>query len=345
MGTAVALLIVVACSGTSQEPDVRPTEAAHPTATGTAPATSYPAARFDYAMAFDSDSGRAIMFGGFLSQQPRPVWTDETWSYDVAAHSWQLMRPSKSPSARHYPGMAYDANSDLVILFGGALPQGRLSGETWTYDVDADTWTEMRPPDSPSPRSSWAGMVYDPVGDRVILHGGWTGKEDGSDIWAYDVDLNAWTKLGDAGPRGSSLVYDALNRRILAFGGASAPGLRSADMWSFKLGPDVWEELPVEERPSPRSSPMQYAAAAGKIVLFGGSTTTGELGETWTYDASTSAWSQRHPDPAPSARHGFKLVYDPGSKALLLFGGGVGSRPLDDTWSYDTQKDQWVRLH
>ncbi len=304
----------------------------------------YPAARFDYAMAFDARSGRAIMFGGFLSQNPAPIWTDETWSYDVAGKKWELMRPAKAPSPRHYPAMAYDEGSDRVILFGGALPQGRLSGETWTYDVDTDTWTEMRPATAPSPRSSSAGMIYDPVGGRMILHGGWIGRESGSDMWAYDLKTNAWTKLRDGPRSGASLAYDAPNHRVVAFGGSPVPGSRSAEMRSFALGPDTWSELAPTNVPSPRSSPMQYAAISRQIVLFGGSTASGELGETWIYDPATNAWAQRRPDPAPSPRHGFKLEYDPASKTLLLFGGGVGSRPLGDTWTYDPVRDRWTQL-
>lgn len=89
---------------------------------------------------------------------------------------------------------------------------------------------------------------------------------------------------------------------------------------------------------------MQYAAASGRIVLFGGSVTRGQLGETWTYDPANNAWTQRRSDPAPKARHGHALVYDPASKTLLLFGGGVGSTPLDDTWIYDPDQDRWTML-
>lgn len=341
----VVALVAVACSTTTPGTVAGPTGtlAASPS-TGAAAAAS-PAPRFDYALAFDTGSRRAVMFGGFLSQQPGPVWTAETWSYDTASTRWQLMRPAVAPSERHYPAMVYDAESDLIVLFGGALPRGRLSGETWTYNVDTDTWKEMRPGNAPSPRSSWAGAVYDPVGDRVILHGGWIGDRDAADTWAYDVNANTWTKLAEDGPRGSSLVYDGLNRRVLAFGGAPEPGRRSADMWIFKLGANTWEQLTVGTTPSARSSPMQYASVAGKIVLFGGSTPAGEIGETWTFDLASNTWAQHRPDLVPSPRHGFKLAYEPRSNTMILFGGGVGSRPLGDTWTYDVAKERWVRVH
>lgn len=337
-------LAVVACSPVPQAGRPEPATAAATAAPTSGPATS-PAARFDYGMAFDARSGRAVMFGGFLSQTPAPIWTNETWSYEVATKRWELMRPATAPSPRHYPGMVYDEKADRMILFGGALPQGKLSNETWTYDVDTDTWSEMRPAAAPSPRSSWSGMIYDPVGDRVILHGGWTGRENASDLWVYDLKKNTWTMLADGPRSGQSLAYDPVIHRVVAFGGSPVPGSRSAGTWSFAPGPDSWSEVSTSRAPSPRSSPMQYAASVRKIVLFGGSTATGELAETWTYDVATNAWAQRHPDPAPSARHGFKLVYDRTSKMLLLFGGGIGSKPLDDMWSYDAEQDRWTRLH
>jgi len=46
------------------------------------------------------------------------------------------------PSARAGHDMAYDAESDRVILFGGETEPGSniLNGETWAYNLKSNTW-------------------------------------------------------------------------------------------------------------------------------------------------------------------------------------------------------------
>ena len=71
--------------------------------------------------------------------------------------------------------MAYDAESDRVILFGGdSRPIQFHQGDTWAYDLDTNSWTDMNPATSPAERALPA-MAYDPQSDRVILFGGWSG--------------------------------------------------------------------------------------------------------------------------------------------------------------------------
>jgi hypothetical protein len=51
---------------------------------------------------------------------------------------WQEMSPAAAPSARQAHAMAYDAQSDQIILFGGLGPSGPL-GDTWAYDCGTNT--------------------------------------------------------------------------------------------------------------------------------------------------------------------------------------------------------------
>lgn len=72
--------------------------------------------------------------------------------------------------------MAYDKESDRVILFGGQTGDNlrdprSYNGETWAYDVEANKWTEMKPASGPRGRSA-AELTYDAESDRVIMFGG-----------------------------------------------------------------------------------------------------------------------------------------------------------------------------
>lgn len=134
-----------------------------------------PSARFLPAMAYDSQSYRTILFGG---APDIGTFSYETWSYDSQTNTWTIMNPTSNPSARLLHAMAYDSQSDRIILFGGRVSVSYLgvNGETWAYDYNANVWTNRNPTYAPSARYGHA-MAYDSQSDRVILFGGYTGGD------------------------------------------------------------------------------------------------------------------------------------------------------------------------
>ena len=57
---------------------------------------------------------------------------------------------------------------DQVLLFGGL--DGLINGETWVYDLSANTWTNQAPAAAPSARLAHAMASLG--GDQVLLFGG-----------------------------------------------------------------------------------------------------------------------------------------------------------------------------
>src|SRR5207247_928182 len=133
--------------------------------------------------------------------------------------------------------MAYDSESDRVLLFGGAYTR---DNETWAYDFNANAWTRMNPPTHPTGR--WgASMAYDPRADRVVLFGGWDGSYS-DETWAYDFNANSWTNLNPPSTPGGleapGLVYDSCSRRLVLFGGfrgPSNPQPYSNETWWYRF--------------------------------------------------------------------------------------------------------------
>jgi hypothetical protein len=60
--------------------------------------------------------------------------------------------------------------------------------------------------------------------------------------------------------------------------------------------------------------------------------------DTWVYESS-SGWTERSTDPAPSMRTDAAMAYDPARRKVVLFGGRPTSaaESLDDTWTWDLQ--------
>ncbi len=129
----------------------------------------------------------------------------EAWMLAVRLE-WAL---SPEPAPRAYPGMAYDAETKKIVLFGGEGIHGAYS-DTWVYDCAARKWSEVRPPVAPSPRCGH-GMIA--AKGKVYLAGGFEPRGTMSycgslwtrlpvDVWEFDIKATKWTllKAGEGKP-------------------------------------------------------------------------------------------------------------------------------------------------
>ena len=299
-------------------------------------------------MAYDAVSDRVILFGGVVSSDG---WTaKDTWSYDLSTNTWQEMKPTPSPGKGDGP-MAYDAESDRTIFFIGCrfdltdkpfdcVP----ASETWAYDFDTNTWTNMEPAEAPYGPLE-ARMVYDAESDRMILFGGWDPKnltDDGAfnETWAYDYNTNMWTKMEpEVSPPGRfrhAMAYDAGSDRVILWGGHGPVTVDVSSVWAYDYNTDTWEELESSGAPSPVQGAAVYDAAADRIILYAER-------ELWTFDYDTNTWTQLSDSPTPGKLLGHAMVCSDEADRVILFGGGpVFNAFYDKTWIYDLNTDTWT---
>ena len=241
--------------------------------------------------ALDEESQRVIVFG-----------RAETWAYNPAVDTWEQMSPVAMPSKRWASQMAYDGESDRIVFFGGGTGPFNSFDDTWVYDYNTDTWTEMQPEVSP-PARAYHGMDYDPENDRVLLWGGHTNR-DVSDLgaWAYDYNTNTWTTQ-EAPPNapeqrnGFGMFLHSPSGRLIVHGGLTeADGqLVEGITWAYDYRANSWEALTPSKSPGKRAHfPMAYAPSVDKAILFGGelvSKTADEISdETWVFDPGSDEW-------------------------------------------------------
>jgi PKD repeat protein len=306
------------------------------------PATS-PPPRVEHAMAYDAESDRVIMFGGWACGGLGP--TDETWSYDFNSNTWTNMEPGTKPSARG-SALAYDAGSDRVVLFSGETEGGK-NDETWAYDYDANTWTAMNPAARP-PADYFHRMAYDVDSDRVVMFGGIYSQ--GNATWAYDFDTDNWTNLDPAGkppPRYvHSMAYDSESDRTIIFGGLWSPQVWYDDTWGYDFNNNTWTKMvPVTGPPARHYHAMAYDSESDRVILFGGRWYSGGevlFNDTWAYDFNNDTWTLMNPGTRPSARWAHALAYDAKSDRVIMFGSVIG---LNDTWAYDWNTDTWTEMN
>jgi hypothetical protein len=104
------------------------------------------------------------------------------------------------PQGANYTAMVYDAKADRTILYGGQ----NQGDETWAYDYNTNTWTQLTPPGTVPGDLSKHAMAYSTAADRVILFGGRLSSSGGAtsidrlnfgETWTYDLNTNMWTRV------------------------------------------------------------------------------------------------------------------------------------------------------
>ncbi|MFW9839664.1 MAG: kelch repeat-containing protein [Candidatus Thorarchaeota archaeon] len=312
-------------------------------------------------MAYDNESDRIVIFGGW-NNTPTTAAKKDVWTYDYNNDASVRTSPSPAPDGRAEPGLAYDSSRDNIVLFGGMRDiniNDRLN-DTWLYDTNSDTWTEVFPTSAPSERRAH-DMVYDSESDRFIVFGG----EDGNvlnETWSYDAGTNVWTEMNPSVAPPSrfahKMVYDSESDRVIMFGGYDGTGANQlsnyfGDTWAYDFNTDTWSNITPSTSPSVRGVPsLTYDSESDKIILFGGSAGGTAYSDTWVFDYNTVTWTEMSPSIHPDTRSRHGSAYDWESDRVVIFGGtrlGFSSTVLiTETdgmiWAYDVNANTWEEM-
>ena len=289
---------------------------------------SGPAPGRGHAMAYDSDRGVTVLFGG--------DWGSDTWEWDGS--SWTL-RTAEGPLPRSWHAMAYDSNRSVTVLVGGLFGLG----DTWEWD--GTTWHERV---APGIRPIEPIVAYDSARGVTVMVarlGEFEGTRGDYVHQTWEWDGEAWVfrsnSIVDGGPQSAeALVFDSGR-------GVSVLFARNSDQ------SETWEwdgtswTLRSTGGPPPRwGGAMTYDSYRQVTLLFGGLTECDAsytictfLNDTWAWDGV--AWTQVG-DDGPSPRGWSSMAFDSMRGVAVLFGGNVPVEggfspygPTDDTWEWD----------
>lgn len=235
-----------------------------------------PSARAGHGMVYDSDRGKAVLFGG---QYQSFLFHDDTWEYDGSA--W-TRRDVAGPSARFGHAMAYDSGRRRTVLFGGAIEQV-YNAETWEWD--GASWTQ-RLVNGPTPRAG-AAMAYDSRRGVTVLFGGFDVNFT-DETWEWDGE--EWTFRSDTGPLGRdwhTLVYDPARGVTVLFGGYTYLGVPMEDTWEWDG--NIWRQINAAGPSGRHSAAGAFDTVTSSVVVFGGVGTSAPSAETWMLQAGCRA--------------------------------------------------------
>ena len=240
------------------------------------------------------------------------------------------------PANRTGCAVALDGPRRRILVVGGGG-----SSEVWSYGLDTRTW-QILPAALPFGLDN-PGAAFDPVANRVWVYGGVrAGNILNPDLLAFDPTANTWTvqrmkgKLLRLPRQGMSVTLDGA--RLIVHGGRSAAGALLADTWSIALRPRLDSALlPTSGAVDARTDHAAVLdAARGRLLVFGGTTSAGDVSSVRSLDLPTNAWSTLAPaGPLPGPRADAAVAFVPSLDRVLVFGGhtGYGEVGVGQYWS------------
>jgi PKD repeat protein len=291
-------------------------------------AATTPSAREGAAMV--NEGGGVLLFGGYSGT----TLLNDTWYWNGT--TWTPITTAATPAPRANAAIAYTGSR--VVLFGGAcgLPVATTAcylGDTWTWDPTAKTWTAVTSANQPSARLG-AMLAKDSLG-KLLLFGG-------RDVAGYRNDSytftgTAWTlRTGTApGVRAFGSMATDLSGQVVLFGGYDATAGYLGDTWIWSGS--AWRVVSTLAQPSARKMAalsLFYHPAGGTasgLALFGGHDSSGDLGDTWTWNGYSWTPIYGPGTGQPPARSDAMAALD-STGSVIVFGGTSAGIQLTDLW-------------
>lgn len=251
-----------------------------------------PPYRGGFGLAYDHARRRFLMHGGFLYE---PGQFNDTWALSaVEPFRWDSL--TTSGEVVHGPqgfGMTLDPARRRLVTYGGTYDYDSFYGDrAAVLELEpSSTWWEpvARSPLTPGRRANCA-LVCDPVGDRILMFGGYRDGISLLDLWSMSIDDSAtWQELPQTGFDGTnrlprSWTVDAPRQRLLA-SAYEMDGLPTyGELWATDFATaGAWRPLATHARIPP---PQYYGANAhdpifDRYILNASGTTNGNPTRWW----------------------------------------------------------------
>jgi hypothetical protein len=316
--------------------------------------------RHAHSTIYDPVRERMVAFGGTV-QEDVEFRTNEVLVLTLdGPPEWVRPVNELRPLPREKHSAVIDAPRERMIVFGGTNSTGTLYNEAWTLDLtEIQGWTRLAPSGTPPAGRFDHAAIYDPVGQRMIVFGGW----NGAGVYFAGVSQlslsgsPAWSTIAAGGSApasrsGHTAVYDAARNRMLVFGGISG-GTVLNDVRALSLGATpTWTLLtPSGVPPAGRHGHVAiYDSLRDRMIVARGVGNGGaSFDDAWELKLGAPAWSPiaATGDP-PIAWQRQSAVYDVHRDRMVVFGGSYvdGSlQRVDTTHALDfAEAPTWTLL-
>jgi len=265
---------------------------------------------------FDPDTGKMILFGGCS----KGVGSSLVYTYSFLTNKWENRSIPNPPGKRWGAKIVYHSDRKLVIMFGGAIgANGECNdkikyGDTWSYNVATNTWTQLQPQcdptyGCPSPRYDH-GMVYNAAEKEILVFSGNPDRDTYTWILYYDPGIAKWKwvrRSPSPSPEardGSTMAYDSFAGASSLYGGqANVP--TNNNIWRYRKS-FGWDKIQPTGGPQPQAPDLPEFVFSGDDKSYVAGAAASYFYVT-SYTNFMDSWSSRSfvPGGAP-----FAAVYD-----------------------------------
>lgn len=294
------------------------------------------------------NGGRKGLLVSVGSDDPDEDPYEITFDAHTTPNRYRPLAMANPPSARFNMAMAA-IPGDRILMFGGRDNSNTRLNDTWVFDVEAGTWSQIIPGPSPPIRDAHE-MVY--IGnDTVVLYGGNTvngGDAVGlADTWIFDIVGENWSQVmtPGPGPRFQHMMV-SLGTEALLFGGRTG-FTHLNDTWRFDGATQTWSNLmPAGSTPTGRITSAMAYDGVDIVALYGGFNNNNPLGDTYEYTVSTNSWTLSPPGISPGIRGTLEGVFLEAGR-MIVYSGKADSccdDPDPGTFAYDPTPSTWVDI-
>lgn len=281
---------------------------------------------------YDNATNQVILLG--LDETSSTKTATLMYLYDASAGTWNQAKPDGLPPCVNESQVAFDPETNSVILNGGVCADSATTEETYSWD--GTKWTKLDIK-TVLDRTFGAGVAYDPTTRTLFQYGG-TIAFGGSHIGTIAFHGGDWASLTDTfspAPRSLPVVFNYPgNDVVYVYGGHDETG-GNEELWTYSNA--TWTQITGDaNKPTLCDNPLgaydsdrkvyEIVCAAGNVFEFNGTT--------WTNKKDMK-------DKPPIRRLG-NLSYDPTLKKTVLFGGYDDADFLNQTWLWDGTV--WTRV-
>ena len=211
--------------------------------------------------------------------------------------------------------------------------------ETWTFDVCANTWTQMHPSREPF---GWLQLVYDVRAGLTIGVADCRDcvREPRGTVWAYDLEANAWSETGAAPTGVTGLSYEPIAGLVVALGDEGGPNDDRKALWSYDVETGTW--TPIRQANAMSSGLFAYDTSVYRIITYGPAADPESVDrEIRLFDIRTGRWSRSGavtPGVWGSGMWGAPpaIAFDEAAERTVVFGGSLAA--------YDAAAERWEIL-
>ncbi len=293
-----------------------------------------------YACSF-TIGNKGYVFGGY----GRKVSLNDLWVYSIDGNYWEecAVNATVLPPARHW-ATSFALNGKGYILTGMVRNSVDYLSDTWEYDPDTDSWTQMDdfPGGARIGALSFALNGYGYAGCGKDVDGNYQ-----KDIYRFDPTAPAGSQWQvEYGYPGVKRVFSTTwiyqNEAYICCG--SNNGVNVDDFWKFDG--TTWTELRKISDDSDLEYDDDYAIVRSQAVAFviddmiyleGGNSSEdsgSNYSDYWIYDPSTDLWTgegdYEYTTFGGSTRTGC-CSFSTGTRGFVVCGMN-GTNPCEDVW-------------